>query len=168
MFLVIFITKAQAQGVKVQSFTSAYTVLNPTIAAATPATTYTGNASYVSQDKFTAVIPGKSYDKRWLVGFGIPLQVALDYAYLRSRMVTAYEENPEPYNNGSQALKEAVDILGWSDFATISSWAPVRCQFYFRFIPPLLGEKESYKTKYSYQFNPMAAPVKGSLTFWIR
>lgn len=158
----------QAQLATRYTVNSAYNVFNTT--TSNPNTTsniYTSHvsSSIASQTSFS--IPEK-LGKTWIINYGIPVQVSLDYAYLRARMVTAYEENPDPYYRGTQAFKQAVDILGWADFVKISSWAPVQCKVNYRFIPPALGMQGSSSFKYSYQFNPLNAPIRGSNTFYIR
>jgi hypothetical protein len=156
-----------AQTTRTYSYGSAFSTLNAT-PTAPAAVSYTSNLSTASRNSNATAALRQDYSKKWIIHYGIPIQVSLDYAYLRARMVTAYEEDPDPYNRGSAAFKEAVDILGWADFVTISSWAPVRCQLYFRYLLPQLGIQESTKFKYSNEFNPMASQVKATTTFWIR
>lgn len=153
------------------SYTAAYSVLNAgTTTTASSANTYLGNMgagvkSATSESAVSLVYQGP-LDKKWNISFGIPTQVSFDYAYLRGEMVSAYENNPDLYVNGSQEFQYAVDFLGWTDFAPISSWSPVRCTVAFRFIPPVLGD--NYDIKYDYRNNPSAAPDRGDVTFWIR
>jgi hypothetical protein len=157
----------QAQITRSYSYGSAFATLNATTVAPAPVT-YTNYTSAGSRNSAAGAALPKDYNKKWIINYGIPIQVSLDYAYLRARMITAYEEDPGPYDRGSAAMKEAVDILGWADFVTISSWAPVRCQLFFRYLLPQMGIQESTKFKYSNEFNPLSGPVKGSTTFWIR
>jgi hypothetical protein len=167
MRFLLSVPAAFGQLMKSYTFGSAYNVLNSSTSTATSSpVTYVGNVTSNVSSAATTVTQLYQMDKKWNISLGIPTQVALDYAYLKWRMVSAYEENPDLYWNGSQEFKEAVDILGWGDFVTISSWAPVRCTVTFRFIPPVLGD--NYDLKYDYRINPSAAPEKGKSTFWIR
>jgi hypothetical protein len=149
------------------SFNAAYSVLNAGTAASS-SSTYVGNLG--SGTKAVESVPTLGYrgplDKMWNISLGIPTQVFLDHYYLQGRMVSAYEENRDLYWNGTPEFKNAVDFLYQTDFAPISSWAPVRCTVTFRFIPPVVGD--DYHIKYDYQNNPSAAPAKGDINFWIR
>ena len=162
--LLIVMVEASAQVNSVYSMNAAYSVLN---ANTSTGAAYIGNSSTGIK---VITTPSLGYigplDKKWNITYGICTQVALDYAYLRGTMVSAYEDNPELYNNGTAEFQQAVDFLGWTDFSPISSWAPVKCTVKFRFIPPVLGDINGIK--YDYRLNPSAAPERATATFWIR
>lgn len=169
--VLLTVSAAQAQ-LKALSTTAAFSALNAGSATVATSSTYVGNTSSsiitTSGISQTEVVRAQKHDKKWVVNFGIPGQIAVDYAYLRARMISAYEEDPGVYARGSAALKEAVDILGWTPFSTISSWAAVRCQLQYRFLPPALEEKDGYAFRYSPRFDPASAPVRATTTFWVR
>jgi hypothetical protein len=157
-----------AQFTSTYSVNSAFSVLNTTTVN-TSTSTYTSNLS-TSVDSYQSIelIRPQNMDKTWVINYGVPVQVSLDYSYLKARTVAAFEEEPHRYYYGTAAFREAVEILGWSQFVKISSWAPVQSKVNYRFIPPLLGAQGSTSYKYSYQFNPLNAPIRGSNTFYIR
>jgi hypothetical protein len=108
----------------------------------------------------------EAYANKWVINYGIPVQASMDYAYLRSRMIVAFEMRPHIYHNGTAALRQAVDILELSPFTRISSWAPVRTELSYRYVPAILGPASSVSL-YS-GFNPQLQPIKGSNFFNIR
>lgn len=179
LILLVFLTAAldtSGQVKSAYSMSAAYSVLNAGTSNSAGATyvgntstgaAYVGNASPVIK---VVTTPSLGYlgplNKKWNINFGIPTQVVFDYAYLRGTVVNAYESDKELYWNGSAEFQNAVDFLGWTDFAPISSWAPVRCTVKFRFIPPVLGD--NYDLRYDYRNNPSSAPERGTVTFWIR
>ncbi|SDM33436.1 hypothetical protein SAMN05421823_112121 [Catalinimonas alkaloidigena] len=75
-------------------------------------------------------------DKSWHVSHNVPFVIAFDYGYLKARMAAAYVENPGLYWNGSDAFKQACDILELTEFIPPSAWATVSCNLEFRFATP--------------------------------
>ena len=161
---VVATTSAQAQftttvGATTLSSNTAFSLLNA-------GSNTNSSSAYVSVGAISVspIYLGSLYplDKKWHIRFGVPFLIAWDYAYLRSHMVAAYEENPDIYNSRSAEFREAVDILGWADFVPPSAWAPIRCELQFRFVPPEL------KFGATRRIETGLLPVKGTGTFWIR
>jgi hypothetical protein len=162
------------------TYTTAYSVLNAGTAT-TASDTYVGNQTPAAVSptigsrqktgiKLNEPLRSAGYlgplNKRWNISLGIPMQVAFDYADLKGNMEVAVQNNSEPYQNGAQPFRDAVDFLRWADFSPISDWAPAKCTLTFRFISPMLGT--NIDINFDSSFNPSNAPVRGEATFWIR
>jgi hypothetical protein len=162
------------------TYTTAYSVLNAGTATHT-SSTYVGNQvtatvspAYNPQPqtgvKVNEPVHSIGYlgplNKRWNISLGIPMQVFFDYYELKGKMEVAVQNNPEPYLNGAQPFRDAVDFLRGADFSPISAWAPAKCTVTFRFISPMLGT--NLDINFDSSFNPSNAPVRGEAIFWIR
>lgn len=140
--------------------TNNFTLLNPQTVQ-TQSSVYTANQSNLVTAQPVSIA---AYKTNWVINYGIPVQASMDYAYLRARMTIAYQMRPHIYNNGTAALRTAVDILELAPFTKISAWMPVRTELNYRYMPAVLWPASSVNNSY----NPQSQPIKGSNFFQIR
>ena len=166
LFLVItlfFMETGQAQQSMV-SFNSAYNMLN------------TGNKyggaynSTVSSSH--ASINLVNYSKAVKVGYGIPMEIALEYAVVKANLSSEIASNPDNYFNSPDDVQQAFSNLAYGDFVKISDYSQVNVKLNFRFNPPVLKiygnvEEEYTENSYASPYDPRvykmpSTPVRGT------
>jgi hypothetical protein len=158
----VFTEVNQAQYAKM-SYSNAYNLLNT--GNNNNASTSLGSSNLVSVN-FT------NYSKTVKVGYGIPIEIALEYAVVKSNLSSDIAGNPDNYFNSPDDVQQAFSNLAYGDFVKISDYNQVNVKLNFRFNPPLLKiygnlEEEYINNSYSSPYDPgvykmPTTPVKGT------
>lgn len=134
LMVVLFSTTfTRAQTAKV-SFANAYNMLN-TGSRTGNATSYRYNVgAFVSP----AALNTGSYTKKVKISYGVPIEIVLEYAVVKSRMASDLASDPDTYNNSADNVQQAFVNLAYGDFVKISDYNKVNVKLNFRFNPPKL------------------------------
>jgi hypothetical protein len=119
---------SHAQATKM-SFSSAYNVLN---------TGSKNNSATSSKSTVLASINSANYTKKVKVGYGIPIEIVLEYAIVKSNLGSDMASDPATYNNSSDDVQQAFVNLAYGDFVKISDYNKVNVKLNFRFNPAKL------------------------------
>ncbi len=165
-FLILLLTLLLINTTKAQmakmSFSSVYNIINPgsqTVAA----TTVTNNGLSVNAGGYTHKVK---------VGYGIPMEIALEYAVVKTNLSSEIASDPANYFNSSDDVQQAFSNLAYGDFVRISSYNQVNVVLNFRFNPPKLNiygnlEEEFLNNSSSSPYDPAvykmpSTPVRGT------
>src|ERR1035437_734973 len=107
VMMLILNETSQAQVAKM-SFSSAYNVLN----------TGSKNSTSVTSSKSSALAINNSasYSKNVKVGYGIPIEIVLEYAIVKSNLSSDMASDPATYNSSSDEVQQAFVNLAYGDF----------------------------------------------------
>jgi hypothetical protein len=111
------------------SFSSAYNMLNG------------GNSSGAGSSAGTmgmASMAGMAYNKKITISYGIPIEIVLEYAVLKTNLSSDMAINPATYDNCSVEVQQALDNIAYGSFVKISDYNQVNVKLNFRFNPPVL------------------------------
>ncbi|HEY4787110.1 MAG TPA: hypothetical protein VIH57_13725 [Bacteroidales bacterium] len=112
------------------SFSNAFNMLN------------TGSKSGSSKFAGTGVnmvsINTANYTKKVKVSYGVPIEIVLEYAVVKSRLASDLASDPDTYNNSSGDVQQAFVNLAYGDFVKISDYNKVNVKLNFRFNPAKL------------------------------
>lgn len=146
------------------SFNSAFNLLNSGSKDGGPSVSV-GSSSMVSGN-FT------NYTKGVKVGYGIPMEIALEYAVVKSNLSSEIASDPDNYFNSTDDVQQAFSNLAYGDFVKISDYNQVNVKLNFRFNPPMLLiygslEEEYTDNSYSSPYDPRvykmpSTPVRGT------
>jgi len=161
LFIVLMAKPGEAQMARM-SFNNAYNLIN------------TGSNSGSSSSGGVHMINSQSsgYSHKVKVGYGIPLEIALEYAVVKSNLSSEIASDPANYFNSSDDVQQAFSNLAYGDFVRISSYNQVNVVLNFRFNPPELKiygnvEEEFINGSGSSPYDPAvyrmpSTPVRGT------
>jgi hypothetical protein len=160
---VIFVVHGEAQ-ISKMSFNSAFNLLNS-------GTKDDGSSvSLASSSKVS--VNFTNYTKGVKVGYGIPMEIALEYAVVKANLSSEIASDPDNYYNSPDDVQQAFSNLAYGDFVKISDYNQVNVKLNFRFNPPLLLiygnlEEEYTDNSYSSPYDPRvykmpSTPVRGT------
>lgn len=124
-------TSAMAQTVRM-SFNNAYNMLNTGNKNGTSTKFGMGGMSSVK------VLTGGNYTKKVKVSYGVPIEVVLEYAVVKTNLNSDMASDPDTYNNSSGDVQQAFVNLAYGDFVKISDYNKVNVKLNFRFNPAKL------------------------------
>jgi hypothetical protein len=161
LLLLLFIVKSgEAQMMSRLSFSNAYNLIN----------TGTQSSSSSVMNRIAVSQPGYSHAVK--VGYGIPIEIALEYAVVKSNLSSEIASDPANYFNSSDDVQQAFSNIAYGDFVTISSYNQVNVVLNFRFNPAELKiygnvEEEFINNSVSSPYDPAvyrmpSTPVKGT------
>jgi hypothetical protein len=141
------------------SFSSAYNMLNG------------GNNSTGSGIQMGSV-SGKSYTNKITITYGIPIEIVMEYAVLKTNLSSDMAINSATYDNSSPEIQQAFDNIVYGNFVKISDYNQVNVKLNFRFNTPLLrvygsDEGDFVNSSHSSPYDPGVyttpnTPVRGS------
>jgi hypothetical protein len=79
-----------------------------------------------------------SYNRKVDISYGIPMEIALEFAVVKARMSSDIASDPDTYNNSSQNVQQAFDHLAYGNFVKISDYNKVNVKLNFQFNPAKL------------------------------
>jgi len=132
VFTLLTNLSSNAQMVKM-SFSNAYNMLNTG--------SKSGSSKYVSlggSNASVGVLNSVNYTKKVKVSYGVPIEIVLEYAVVKSRMASDLASDPDTYNNSSDNVQQAFVNLAYGDFVKISDYNKVNVKLNFRFNPARL------------------------------
>ena len=146
------------------SFSSAYNMLNG------------GNNSTGSGSSSGAIqmgsVSGKSYNNKINITYGIPIEIVMEYAVLKTNLSSDIALNPATYDNSSPEIQQAFDNISYGNFVKISDYNQVNVKLNFRFNPPVLrvygsDEGDFVNSSHASPYDPGVyttpnTPVRGS------
>ena len=112
------------------TFNQAFNAMNPGSNASSVSVmqSHTGISSIVMQN----------YTKGVTISYGIPIEIVMEYAALKTRMSSDIASDPTTYNNSAPDVQQAFNNLAYGDFVKISDYNRVNVKLNFRFNPPVL------------------------------
>jgi hypothetical protein len=165
-FIVILISgfnDAFSQQAKM-SFSSAYNMLN-----GGNKSTGSGSTSGTMQ---MGSVSGKSYNNKITITYGIPIEIVMEYAVLKTNLSSDMALNSATYDNSSPDIQQAFDNIAYGNFVKISDYNQVNVKLNFRFNPPVLrvygsDEGDFVNSAHSSPYDPGVyitpnTPVRGS------
>jgi hypothetical protein len=108
------------------SFSSAYSILNG------------GSKSTGSVIAAVRSVSGKSYNNKITITYGIPIEIVMEYAVLKTNLSSDMAINSATYDNSSPEIQQAFDNIAYGNFVKISDYNQVNVKLNFRFNPPVL------------------------------
>ena len=146
------------------SFSSAYNMLNG------------GNNSTGSGSSAGAIqmgsVSGKSYNNKINITYGIPIEIVMEYAVLKTNLSSDIALNSATYDNSSAEVQQAFDNISYGNFVKISDYNQVNVKLNFRFNPPVLrvygsDEGDFVNSSHASPYDPGVyttpnTPVRGS------
>ena len=112
------------------SFSSAYSMLNG-------GNNSTGSGSSAGTIQMGSV-SGKSYNNKITITYGIPIEIVMEYAVLKTNLSSDMAINSATYDNSSPEIQQAFDNIAYGSFVKISDYNQVNVKLNFRFNPPVL------------------------------
>lgn len=85
-----------------------------------------------------AMINTANYTKKVKISYGIPIEIVLEYAIVKSHLNSDMASNPDTYNNSSDNVQQAFVNIAYGDFVKISDYNKVNVKLNFRFNPAKL------------------------------
>lgn len=126
VFTLFFVQISEAQMARM-SFNNAYNTIN------------TGSNSSSSSSSGVHMINAQPvYSHKVKVGYGIPLEIAWEFAVVKANISSEIASNPANYFNSPDDVQQAFSNLAYGDFVKISSYNQVNVALNFRFNPPEL------------------------------
>jgi hypothetical protein len=161
--IIVLVKTGDAQQSKI-SFNSAYNMLN------------TGNkygGASAALDRSSLISANfTNYTKSAKVGYGIPMEIALEYAVVKANLSSEIASNPDNYFSSPDDVQQAFSNLAYGDFVKISDYNQVNVKLNFRFNPPFLKiygsvEEEYTQNSYASPYDPRvykmpSTPVRGT------
>ncbi len=151
------------------SFSNAYNLLNTGSTSGSASTAYNANISIANMNNYTKAVK---------VGYGIPIEIALEYAVIKSNLGSEMASDPEIYNNSTDDVQQAFVNVAYGDFVKISDYNQVNVLLNFRFNPPALYiygslTDEFVNNDYSSPYDPRvykmpSTPVRGTKVLVIK
>jgi len=142
------------------SFSSAYNMLNG------------GNNSTGSGAIQMGSVSGKSYNNKINITYGIPIEIVMEYAVLKTNLSSDIALNSTTYDNSSPEIQQAFDNIAYGNFVKISDYNQVNVKLNFRFNPPVLrvygsDEGDYVNSSHASPYDPGVyttpnTPVRGS------
>ena len=161
LLTLLLVNTTDAQMAKM-SFSSAYNTINP-VNQSVAASSITNNGLSIN---------GGGYTHKVKVGYGIPIEIAFEYAVVKAQLSSEIASNPANYFNSSDDVQQAFSNLAYGDFVKISSYNQVNVVLNFRFNPPKLYiygnlEEEFLNNSNSSPYDPAvykmpSTPVRGT------
>ncbi len=161
LFMVLLLKSGEAQMARM-SFNNAFNLINTG--------NQSGSASLTGGAYMGAIQPGYSHSVK--VGYGIPIEIAFEYAIVKSNLSSEIASDPANYFNSSDDVQQAFSNLAYGDFVRISSYNQVNVVLNFRFNPPELKiygnvEEEFINNSSSSPYDPAvyrmpSTPVRGT------
>jgi hypothetical protein len=131
IFTMSLLADGQAQVAKV-SFNAAFNMLNTGSKNTTSKVASSGNSNAIS------MINAANYSKKVKISYGVPIEIVLEYAVVKSRLNSDMASDPDTYNNSSDNVQQAFVNLAYGDFVKISDYKKVNVKLNFRFNPAKL------------------------------
>ncbi len=112
------------------TFHQAFNAMNPgsNSSAVNVMQSHTGISSIVMQN----------YTRGVAISYGIPIEIAMEWVALKTRISSDLASDPATYNNSSPDVQQAFNNLAYGDFVKISDYNRVNVKLNFRFDPPVL------------------------------
>ena len=162
LLLTLLLTNITEAQMAKMSFSNAYNTINPVNQSV--------DISSASNKGVSINMGG--YTHKVKVGYGIPMEIALEYAVVKSQLSSEIASNPANYFNSSDDVQQAFSNLAYGDFVKISSYNQVNVVLNFRFNPPKLNiygnlEEEFLNNSNSSPYDPAvyrmpSTPVRGT------
>jgi len=83
-------------------------------------------------------VSGKSYNNKITITYGIPIEIVMEYAVLKTNLSSDIALNSATYDNSSAEVQQAFDNIAYGNFVKISDYNQVNVKLNFRFNPPVL------------------------------
>ncbi len=162
LFIALFIVKTSEAQMAHMSFSNAYTTINSGNQSVAP--------SYMGNNGIS--INASAYSHKVKVGYGIPMEIAFEYAVVKAQLSSEIASDASTYFNSSDDVQQAFSNLAYGDFVKISSYNQVNVVLNFRFNPPQLTvygslEDEFLNNSNSSPYDPAvyrmpSTPVRGT------
>lgn len=127
LVLTLFFVRISEAQMARMTFNNAYNTIN------------TGSNSGSSSSGAVHMINAQpGYSHKVKVGYGIPLEIAWEFAVVKANISSEIASNPANYFNSTDDVQQAFSNLAYGDFVKISSYNQVNVALNFRFNPPEL------------------------------
>ena len=81
-------------------------------------------------------VSGKSYNNKITITYGIPIEIVMEYAVLKTNLSSDMAINSATYDNSSPEIQQAFDNIAYGNFVKISDYNQVNVKLNFRFNTP--------------------------------
>ncbi len=162
LFLTLFFVRISEAQMARMSFNNAYNLIN----------TGSNSGSSSSSGGVQMINAQPGYSHKVKVGYGIPLEIAWEFAVVKANLSSEIASDPANYFNSTDDVQQAFSNLAYGDFVKISNYNQVNVALNFRFNPPELKiygnlEEEFINGSGSSPYDPAvyrmpSTPVRGT------
>ena len=138
LLLTFFLIKVTEAQLAKMSFSKAYTTINP-VNQSVDITNALNKGSSINLNGYTHKVK---------VGYGIPIEIAFEYAVVKAQLSSEIASDATTYFSSSDDVQQAFSNLAYGDFVKISSYKQVNVVLNFRFNPAKLTVYGSLQDEY--------------------